>query len=453
MIRSLDLQGLEGIVQGHWRGADARFAALSTDTRSLQPGDLYVALRGERFDGHDFLAEAAARGAVAALVERELECPLPTVRVADSRKALGQLGAWNRAQSRARVVGLTGSQGKTTVKELTARILEACGPTLMTRGNLNNDLGVPLTLLGLGEQHDFAVIEMGANAPGEIAYVAGLARPDIAHITNAAATHLAGFGSLDGVAQAKGEIWAALPAQGCAVINLDDAYAELWRARVGARRCVSISAEGRPDADYRLADLRLDPAAGSHFRLLTPQGERQLQLNLLGAHNAANALAACALALEAGAGLDDLQPGLARMQPVSGRLCLRPGRHGARILDDSYNASPASFRAAIDVLARLPGERLLALGDMGELGTEAEQAHEEVGRYAREQGVAQLYAIGPLSALSARGFGDGALHGASHEALADAILPRLKPGVTVLVKGSRSAGMEKLVKLLLSNED
>jgi UDP-N-acetylmuramoyl-tripeptide--D-alanyl-D-alanine ligase len=373
--------------------------------------------------------------------------------VEDTRIALGRLGRHMRRQSRARIIALTGSQGKTTVKEMTTAILQQAGTVLSTQGNLNNDYGVPLTLLRLESAHDFAVIEMGANAVGEIAYTTALTEPDVAHITCVAPTHVEGFGSLEGVATAKAEIWQGLREAGVAVLNLDDSnIMQNFVPRPGLR-VVTVSAKGKALADYRIDYLEDRGLSGTRFTLQAPQGEAGIELALPGRHNAANALAAAALALEAGATITQVQNGLQGMHSVKGRLVVKHGRNRAVILDDTYNASPASFKAAIDVLASQKGIRIIAAGDMGELGSLKESGHREVGAYAKAAGIEHFYAAGPLMKHAVDAFGDAGVHAADWQALGKLLQPRLDPAVSVLVKGSRSAGMERVVEMLVDKED
>lgn len=450
MIASMSLQVLQGIVGGELSG-NAQFSAVSTDTRSLRAGELFIALTGPNFNGNQFVAQAAARGACAALVSESVATDLPCLKVADTRIALGQLGAHNRARSQARVLALTGSQGKTSVKEMTAAILAQCGEVLYTQGNLNNDIGAPLTLLRIAPEHRFAVIELGANHKGEIAYTTQLTRPDIALINNVAATHIEGFGSLQGVAEGKAELWLGLGANGTAVVNLDDPNV-VARAPVSLRR-VGISAAGNNAADYRVSNVRSEGIEGSSFLLHTPQGSTDVSIHVPGMHNVANALAAAALAMEAGAGLTQVAQGLQQANAAKGRLNLRKGLRGALVIDDSYNASPASFRAAIDVLAGQPGLRIVVAGDMGELGADAESAHRELGSYAASKGIEHFYGTGVLTALAVQAFGSRGVYAADCDGLAAALQALLAPGVSVLVKGSRSAGMERVVKQLTEKED
>lgn len=429
------------VLEGKLRGADAEFLGVSTDTRSIARGDLFVALVGPRFDGHAFLKEAAAKGAVGALVSQAVAGELPTVQVADTRLALGRLAAHWRNQFAIPLVAVTGSNGKTTVKNMIAAILGETGKGLATQGNLNNDIGVPLTLLRLRADDRYAVIEMGMNHPGEIDYLARLARPTIALINNAAAAHLAGLGSVEAVARAKGEIYAGLDADGIAIVNADDAYADLWRDLAAPHQVLSFGLDRPADvsADYELE------ADGSTIHLRTPQGGISMRLSLLGRHNVMNALAASSAALAAGASLADIQAGLEKLKSVSGRLEVKRGARGARVLDDTYNANPGSLAAGVEVLKAATGERLLVLGDMGELGEAARDIHRRVGLLAKSLGIERLYAVGELTKEAVDAFGPGAQHFASHEALIEGVRACLRADMTVLVKGSRLMKMERVV--------
>jgi UDP-N-acetylmuramoyl-tripeptide--D-alanyl-D-alanine ligase len=434
---------------GRFDGEDCEFTGISTDTRTVRAGEIYLALRGPRFDGNEFLGAAATAGAVAAVVDRPVATPpLPLIEVADGQAALSRAAAGWRAGFKAPLVGIAGSNGKTTVKEMTASILAQRGPCLATRGNLNNHIGVPLTLLRLADEHCSAVIEIGANNPGEVAQLVAIAKPTVGLITNAGAEHLEGFGDLDGVARAEGEMVAGLAASDVAVINADDDYAPLWRGMTPAR-VVTFGVDSA--ADFRAADVSeslTDAGFRVTFRLQSPLGERAVQLNVGGRHNVRNATAAAAAAVHAGATLDDVVHGLAAMQPVSGRLRPVRTRQGARLIDDSYNANPSSMRAGIDVLTRLPGKAWLVMGDMGELGGHAHDSHVDIGAYARERGVQQLFATGPLSRLAVEAFGAGATWYADTESLARAVDERLAADITLLVKGSRSNRLERVVAYL-----
>lgn len=452
MIDPMSLADLQHLLGGE-RSGDARFATVSIDTRSLKAGDLFIALRGPNFNGNHFIERAREAGACAALVDEPVSDALPQLRVDDTRAALGRMGSYNRDRSEARVLALTGSQGKTTVKEMTAGILRLCGEVHVTRGNLNNDLGAPLTLLEIGRQHQYAVIELGANAKGEIRYTTRLTRPDIALINNVAPTHVEGFGSLQGVAEGKAELWEGLGKGGTAILNLDDANIMACYTPRDGIRSVGISAAGKTTADYAVSNIRSHTLEGSEFMLHTPQGNRRAAIATPGRHNVANALAAAALAMEAGAGLDQVVLGLQSAQSVHGRLNVRRGAAGATILDDSYNASPSSFRAAIDVLAELPGLRIVVAGDMGELGVGKEAAHAELGEYAAGKGIDLFYGTGPLTSFAVRSFGSNATHASDCAELAQLVRHKLAPGVCVLVKGSRSAGMERVVQQLIEQQE
>ncbi|GGK07685.1 UDP-N-acetylmuramoyl-tripeptide--D-alanyl-D-alanine ligase [Pseudomonas matsuisoli] len=443
MIEALSLATVAAALGGRLVGSDAPFSSVSIDSRRIAKGDLFVALTGPRFDGHDYLSDVAAKGAVAALVEREsVAASIPQLVVADTRKALGQLGALNRQAFNGHVVAITGSSGKTTVKEMLASILFCFGPVLATRGNLNNELGVPLTLLEIASAHASAVIELGASGLGEIAYTASLARPHVSILNNAGTAHVGEFGGPDNIVKAKGEIIDGLPANGTAVLNKDDKAFGIWVERAGGRNVVSFGLS--ESADFRASDLTRDDRGCPCFRLKGPAGEAFVQLNLLGAHNVCNALAAAAAAHVLGASLADIVAGLQALQPVKGRAVARITSSGLRVIDDSYNANPASVRAAIDIVAGFAGRRVLALGDMGELGGWAQQSHKDVGAYAVGK-VDALYAVGPLMAHAVEAFGQGGRHYPDQAALIADILREQAPSTTILIKGSRSAAMENVV--------
>ena len=425
-------------------GDDVRFIGVSTDTRSLRNGNLFVALQGPNFDGHDYIGHAEARGASAAAVSRKVSNALPLLRVADTRRALGELAAHWRHRFDIPVVAVTGSNGKTTVKEMVAAILRRQGNPLVTAGNFNNDIGLPLTLMRLGDEHRHAVLEMGANHPGEIGYLADIAAPDIGLVNNAAPAHLEGFGSLEGVARAKGELFERLAADGTAIINADDRFAPLWRELAASRRVIDFGLEkpamvsGRWQGD----------AAGSRVVLDMPSGSFDVQLKLPGRHNVMNALAAAAVAEALAVPPEQIAAGLSSLRPVSGRLQPQAGLRGMHLIDDTYNANPASLAAALDVLAASTGERWLVLGDMGELGAGSEDLHRQAGEAAHAAGIERLYAVGRLAALAAEGFGAGGHAFAGMDELIDALREQARPGVTALVKGSRRMRMERAVQAL-----
>ena len=434
-----------------------RFDGVGTDSRALVPGQLFVALRGERFDGHDFVTTAAKMGAAAALVDArwfaDNPAPaLPVVVVDDTRLALGTLAAAWRARFALPLIGVTGSNGKTTVKEMCAAILRAQARSegfgdesvLATRGNLNNDIGMPLTLLELRDFHRAAVIEMGMNHPGEIAYLSALAQPTVAIVNNAQRAHLLGMGSLEEVAHEKGAIYAGLGSAGVAVINADDPHASYWHSLNAERGFVTFGIDQPADVGGRCT-LR---GLGSQIELDTPQGRIEFNLQVPGLHNARNAVGAAAACLMAGATPEAVAAGLAEFVGARGRLQQRRGPKGALVLDDSYNANPDSVRAAIDVLAAMPGHTWLALGDMGEVGDTSAQVHDEIGGYAKSKGVDGLFALGDMTAVAVRNFGEGGLHFSSPEALVRALSARLDADSAVLVKGSRFMRMERVADAL-----
>jgi len=444
-MKALLLSEVAALLNKAWTGPELRLASVMTDSRKPQENSLFVALCGERFDGHDFIEQARSAGARAALVERDGDWGLPCLVVEDTRLALGQLAAALRAQLPVQLVGVTGSNGKTTVKEMIAAILREGAPTLATEGNLNNAIGVPLTLLRLDVEHAFGVIEMGASSQGEIAYLTELVRPAVGVITNVGPSHLHGFGSLIGVAQAKGELLQGLAAESVAVINADDDQAPLWRRLAGGRRVIDFGMT-------QPAAVSAQNVVGSGFQLQTPVGEVPVQLPLPGRHNIMNALAAAAAALALSIPLAQIASGLAAVPSIPGRLNRRAARAGASLLDDSYNANPSSLRAGLDVLAAEPGQRWLVLGDMGELGEAELDLHAQAGLLAQERGVQRLFAVGRLAPAAAESFGAGGEVFESKAALIERLLELLQPTATILVKGSRSSGMEQVVEALLAPE-
>lgn len=449
MLEALRLSQLVAPLSAELIGHDVAFAAVSTDSRAINRGQLFIALSGPRFDGHAYLGEVAAKGAVAALVERHVaDVALPQVVVADTRIALGQLGALNRAAFAGPLVAITGSSGKTSVKEMLASILRAAygaDAVLATRGNLNNDLGAPLTLLELAPQHQAAVIELGASRLGEIAYTVSLARPDVSLITNAGTAHVGEFGGPEKIVEAKGEILDGLDAQGIAVLNQDDPAWPVWKQRSAGKRVLSFALQAS-QADFRPAGIGQDARGCPNFTLVGPNGSVPVQLNLLGYHNIANALAAAAAASALGVALEHIAAGLQQLQPVKGRGVAQMLSNGVRLIDDSYNANPASIRAATDVLAGFSGRTLLVLGDMGELGEWAEQSHVDVGCYAAGK-VDALLAVGPLMKHAVEAFGAGGRHFTDQQSLIEAL--QLEQGnTTILIKGSRSAAMDRIVAAL-----
>lgn len=427
------------------RAARDAFRGVSTDTRSLRAGNLFVALRGPNFDGHSFCDEAVAGGAAALLVEHAVGADVPQVVVDDTIAALGALGATWRRHFHRPVIAVTGSNGKTTVKQCLAAIAAQSGPVLATRGNLNNHIGVPLMLCELDpEEHRSAVFELGANHPGEIAGLARLVRPDAGVITNAAAAHLEGFGSIDGVAHAKGELYAALAPAGVAVIPADSDYASLWRQLAGDRRQVEYSASGSCVA------VRVS-AVGEGIEIAIDDETRRTTLSLPGAHNRHNAAAAAAAAHAIGIDIDTIATGLAAVEPIAGRLLQRPGPGGATVFDDSYNANPGSFAAGFAVLTGQPGRHWAVVGEMGELGAATAEAHHRLGAEARAAGIERLWACGPSARETVKGFGREGRMVEDLDALADELRADLGGDVSLLIKGSRSNRLERLVERLLAD--
>lgn len=432
--------------------ADMEFQGISIDTRKLSPNNLFVAIPGSQVDGHDFLEDAKKRGAACALVTRKVNSSLPQLQVPDIVAALGKLGAAWRDQFTLPVIAATGSNGKTTLKNMLAAILTAAcegddSQVLATQGTLNNHLGLPLTLARLSAKHRYAAIEMGMNHFGEIAYLTKLTRPNVAIITNAAASHLEGVGDLAGVARAKSEIFLGMPKNGIAILNRDDAFFTFWREQIGNHAYLTFGLH--PDADVSATIHSQDSTDVQKITLRTPEGNIPLNLPLLGKHNVINALAAVAATLAIKINLNAIKAGLEKMQPAPGRLQPHTLENGAKIIDDTYNANPFSLQVAIDTLALFPGKKILVLGDMKELGEEAKLLHQVAGEQIRRAGIDYLFTYGELSANTSAAFGEGAFHFSEQEKLINALKPFLYNQTTILVKGSRSMHMEKIVAGLL----
>jgi UDP-N-acetylmuramoyl-tripeptide--D-alanyl-D-alanine ligase len=446
-MRAFSLAEVAEPMAASLQGPDCCFAGVTTDSRQIAAGQLFVALTGPNFDGHQFVALAAERGACAALVARGETYSVPSLQVEDTLRALGQLGRINRLQFDGPLLAITGSSGKTTVKNLLSAMLERLGPTLATAGNLNNEIGVPLTLLRLAPEHRYAVIEMGAARAGDIDYLCKLAQPGVGLLVNALPAHLQGFKSVDGVAQAKGEIFTALDNSGIAVINADSEYAPLWREMAADREQLEFGFD--PGAQVWADEISQTADGGSQFRLLTPIGEVHARMRLPGRHSIANGLAAAAAALAVGADLPAIVYGLATVEPVPGRLFGAVAASGAEIIDDSYNANPGSVKAAIEVLAGRTGRRVLVMGAMAELGAGSAALHRDMGRYARELGVEEVWVVGEEAAPVAEGYGPTCQVCSDRDDLLARVADRFTAGDVVLVKGSRSAGMEAVVSGLL----
>ncbi|QDC44944.1 UDP-N-acetylmuramoyl-tripeptide--D-alanyl-D-alanine ligase [Methylophilus medardicus] len=442
------LSDIATVLHGTLQGEDVTVTSVDTDSRRAQPGQLFVALPGEKFDGHDFLSQVATQGAVAALVSRPVDSPLPTVLVKDTRLALGQLASWWRQQWALPLIAVTGSNGKTTTKEMIADILQVhsgrADAVLATAGNFNNDIGMPLTLLRLRPTHRHAVIEMGMNHLGEIDYLTRLACPDVAVINNAGTAHIGELGSRENIAKAKGEIFAGLRSDGVAVINADSAFADYWRGLNTARRVVTFGL----DANADVRGVMLD--AASSFTLHYQHQAVQVTLAVPGVHNVMNALAAAATSLAAGVPLADVGLGLQQFAGVNGRLQKKTAANGAVVIDDTYNANPDSMRAALEVLKNAGQNTLFVMGDMGELGADAEDMHAQIGRYAKTCGVNKLYALGKFTQAAVQAFGQPAQHFATLETLLAALQAEMQADDVVLVKGSRFMQMERVVNALVA---
>jgi len=438
-------------MQGELHGIDTLFRGVSTDTRTLREGELFFALHGPNFDGREFVATAAAKQAVAAVVEQSVDTELANITVGDTRLALGKLAASWRTQMPTRVIAITGSNGKTTVKEMVASCLSLSASTLATQGNLNNDIGLPLMLLRLSREHQYGVFELGANHPDEIAYLAALAQPHIVLITNAAAAHLEGFGSIAGVARAKGEILQSKQAPEIAILNRDDEFYDLWTSMANSVAILSFGMS--PQADFRATEIK-PTTNGSEFTLVLPDTTLQVSLPLAGTHNVLNACAAAAVATSLGISPAQIKEGLEKIRPVSGRLQAIDGVADIHLFDDSYNANPASVIAAAEFLAAAPGESWLVLGDMAELGTDAGLLHESVGQAVRATGISRLFATGEQSKRTVAAFGENAEWIGSVNNLVDVLVAALvksvqeQGAINVLVKGSRSMEMERVVSAL-----
>lgn len=449
----LSLTDIAKQLNGTLEGDDLIITHVSTDTRDIVAGSLFIALVGPNFNGHVFANEARQKGAVAIVASEPVDAHLPVIMVADTKAALGTLGAFVKERVAPKTVGITGSSGKTTVKEMVTAILQESGSVLSTQGNFNNDIGVPLTLLRLEEQHEYAVIEMGANHLGEIAYTTGLVKPDVATIVNAAASHLEGFGSLFGVARAKSEIFKGLAKDGTAILNYDSQFYDFWLGKLDNEFIYSFSLDtpAGAGADYTASQVGLAFNGCAHFIMQTPMGEMNIELTIPGMHNVSNALLAAGLAINVGASLENVRDGLSKMQHVKGRLDVKQLSEQVRLLDDSYNANVASVTAAIKLLSSYQGRRVLVLGDMAELGDKAKHYHEEVGALAKNEGIDMLYTLGQLSQSASEVYGQAGQHFHDIDLLIEELYQELTPlhdDITILVKGSRSSRMDRVVTAL-----
>jgi UDP-N-acetylmuramoyl-tripeptide--D-alanyl-D-alanine ligase len=432
--------------KGQLIGADVEIKSVGTDSRAIQSQQLFVALKGENFDGHDYAAQSLQQGAAAVLVSANVASP--AVLVKDTRLALGDLAAHWRHKFSMPVVAITGSNGKTTVKEMLAAILKVASgadeKVLATQGNLNNDIGLPLTMLNLNQGHEFAVLEMGMNHRGEIRYLTHLANPNVALVNNAGSAHIGELGSYEAIAEAKGEIFEGLTETGVAIINADDVFADLWKKISSKNKQMTFGLNGKSDVSAR---YHLN-AMNSDVEMITPVGNVDFNLPVPGEHNVRNALAAATAAIALNVPLNKIAQGLSSFAGVKGRLQPKSGFAGARVIDDTYNANPLSMKAAIDVLAANQGQRIFVMGDMAELGDDAAKMHAEIGAYAKAANVETFYALGKLTPQAVSAFGASAQYFESVEGLVDALKKQMNSNVTVLVKGSRSARMERVVDLI-----
>ncbi len=431
-------------------GDDVTFHGCNTDTRTIEPDSLFIALQGDNFDGHDFVDMAEQKRASSLMLSRQVAHSLPALMVDDTRKSMGLLAKHWREQLDIPMVAITGSNGKTTVKEMVKSILSTVASVHATSGNFNNDIGVPLTLFAMDTSHHYAVIEMGANHLGEIEWLSAIAQPNVAVITQCAPAHLEGFGSIEGVARAKSEIFSGLKPGGTAVINADDNYAGFWLDKSSQHDHVSFGIETE-QADIRAIDIDSDNEM-TRFTLLANDESIVISLPLLGRHNVMNALAAAACCISLDIPLTSIQAGLRSMTPVKGRLQIKRGYQNSKIIDDTYNANPVSLNAAIKVLASYQGKRIMVLGDMGELGDDAKTMHANAGKQALEMGIDALYTLGELSQFAHAAFGKHAQHHQSHDALIGALKQVVDDNTTILVKGSRAIQMERIVNALTEEQ-
>ncbi len=450
MIGTVRLAEVAEFIPAKHRGTNVPFQFVSTDTRTIQPGDLFVALVGDNFDGHNYIDLAVEKGACAVVVSQSVETTVPFLLVSDTTKALGRLALFNREKFNKDVVAVTGSSGKTTVKGMMATLLRQQNEVLVTRGNFNNHIGAPITLLRLNQTYDYAMLELGASSEGEIAYIANITKPTIAIITNAMPAHLQGFGDLETIVRTKGEIIDALPDNGTAILNADSEYFEQWQARAGKRSVISFGLNDK--ADVRASTVEVDAIGCCEFTLHIDDESAVVHLPVMGKHNVSNALACAAACTALKMPIQLIVSGLQAFQGVEGRLLEKKGLEGSIVIDDSYNANPASVRAAIDVLSSRSGHKIFVLGDMGELGVETQVAHAEVGSYACAGDIDEFFAVGEFSRGAADSFGDNAHWFASHDSLVKFLKRKLKKNVTVLVKGSRSAKMDIVVKEITENQ-
>ncbi len=442
----MKLSELFAILDQDFTGEDQVIHDISTDTRTLKQGDVFIALRGENFDGHDYLQQALEKGAIAAVVDHRVNIKLPQCLVEDTLRAYGKIARNHREKMKVKLAALTGSCGKTTVKAMLAEIFLRAGHTHATDKNFNNEVGVPQTILQITPEHGYAVIEMGANLPGEIKRSSETAQPDIAIITMVTLQHPEGMGDLDNIAREKGAILTSLRKSGTAILPKDDEYFHYWESLLEGQELITFGFD--PEADVTATKMGKDALGHVNADIKTPTGSFHVQLKLLGRHNIYNALAATAAGVAAGLPLSDICAGLETMQPVDKRLKVYSGINQSTLIDDCYNASPTSIKAALEVLSQYQGERLWVFGDMAELADYADQCHREVGEAAKALGIDYVFAVGEKARITLKAFGEGGQHFTSKDALVAALTPKLHKNMTVLVKGSRGNKFETVVAAL-----
>lgn len=448
---SMELSQAASHINGTLLGKDTVFTGCSTDSRSDNIGKLFIAIEGDKFDGHEFINKAVENGAIGSIVSKDVDGQSrPCVLVENTIQAMGELAAYWRSKFDIPLIAITGSNGKTTVKEMVFSVLSEESTVLSTKGNLNNHIGVPLTIFNLGDEHKYAVVEMGANHPGEISRLTKITKPTVATITTCAPSHLEGFGSVEGVANAKAEIYEGLQNGGTAVINIDEDYADLWKKCAGAHERITFSTER--DADIYANSIELSGEC-LHYRfiLYTPNGDTSVQLPVPGRHNVQNAVAAAACCYSVGIPLASIKNGLEGLRPVNNRLQLKVNTDGVNIYDDTYNANPKSLEVAMQTISEYPGRHWLVLGDMGELGRDTKTYHEEAGDKARALGFERLFAIGPNSYYAAEKFGSGGSHYSTIQELINSIRNGLTSNIRILVKGSRYMKMERVINALVED--
>ena len=449
----MSLKEIAQSVQGHLSGRDQHISSVSIDTRTLAANDLYIAIKGENFDGHHFINKAEKASASAVLVEDEIKTDLPIIRVKDTRVALAELAATWKSKATVKTIAVTGSNGKTTVKEMIASILAINADVLFTQGNLNNEIGVPLTLLKLDNKHQYAVIEMGANHQGEIKYSCHYTKPDIAIVTNAGSAHIEGFGSLDGVAKAKGEIFQSLNDTGVAIINRDDDYYPLWKGLAENRKVVTFGLNKSANINAQeIIESIEENVFVTRFKLLTIDDEIEIKLKLAGKHNVINALAAAASCLTLSIKPSQIKQGLEKLKPVTGRLEPLRSDQGNLIINDTYNANPASMKVALNVLTQQAKEPWVILGAFGEMGIDSLKIHKEIGELIKSTSVIRLLTIGADAKSASDAFGKGATFFNSQEQLIATLKQELKGEETLLIKGSRTQKLENIVAALINNK-